>query len=132
MSVTVELSDFLETNGYGTNDPPTPTIFRFVTPAKPDNVIIVSENPGPDPEWVMGGLDHEVINVTTIVRNLSAATAESIARSIWILIRMKADFVLDTTRYLSIMARSSPFPAGRDEYGRFNWSCNYLVRRREA
>lgn len=97
-------------------------------PALPDNLIALFEQPGFEPERVMGGLAHVVLNLQVLIRNTSYTNAETKARAVYQnLDRFKG--VLSGVQYYSILARSYPFHLGVDENKRHRWTCNYTVRK---
>lgn len=128
-SMASDVARYLAANGFGSITSPGPTITSNFMSDTPDNQIGVYDQMGEPPARGMSRVDHEVRNLQILVRNLNPAAGELIARNVWKFLDMKVDLTIESTRYLSILAKSSPFALGSDENKRSRWSCNYEVRK---
>ncbi len=120
-----EIRDRLVANGITT------TIKGGVTPSLPDKVIALHDSTGFEPERVMGGIAAEKRNLQVLVRDVTYSGAEALAEQVFNLLDNFTG-TLGTTRYLSILARTTPFSLGADENKRTTFSCNYVVTKARA
>lgn len=123
-----DVAKLLEFGGFGTTASPAPTIFSNNMPQLPHELIAVNASPGLESEDTFGGTVQEVENITVLVRRDDSNSAAVDAKAVRVFLhRKKGTFV--GVPYISIWARSMPFPIGRDENNRWLWSCNYIVRK---
>lgn len=124
-----DLIDYLTAEGIGVKNV---NLFGARVPASPDDVIVISEQPGPDPELTMGRLAVDIMNVSVLVRDTRTSEARAKAfeiRDAFIAFNYKTPLqrTLAGKEYKGIIPRSAPFPLGLDENNRSRWSSNYLV-----
>lgn len=118
----------LADEGFGTVTGNTPTITANTYPETPNDIVAVHATTGFDPEETFGGTDQYVYNLSVLVRGSTQSAVATKAMDIWrFLHRFKG--VIEGVNVKVIWARSMPFPLGRDENNRWQWSCNYVYRR---
>lgn len=121
----VDVASLIQAAGIATSGT---NLFGYNEPDSPDNAVTLTESTGFEPERVMGGVAMEVLNLTVIVRNVTAAAGKVVSDNIFNLLdRYKG--TISGTVYFSILARHSPLSLGRDENRRHKWSANFVVRR---
>lgn len=113
--------------------PASANLFGGNLPNSPDDATAVYEQTGFESEMVMGGLDHDPLNIQVIVRDTKATEGRDRAFAIRdALVDFNylppANRTLGGKLYLSIIPRSAPFSIGKDENNRTKWSCNYITR----
>lgn len=130
-NVASDVARRLADEGFGSITPPEPTIYANTYPPDPDELIAVHHSTGFDPEEAMGTTVMEVYNLQVLVRALTATAAVNMSMDLWrFLHRFRG--TIEGVHYPAIWARSMPFPLGRDENKRWQWTCNYIARRRHT
>lgn len=130
---------YLESQGIGTvktagNTPTAWPIYKGgaqATHATIPGIVYISEGPGSAPTDTMGATPGSVVaeNPSLVLqcRHADYSVARAKAESAWTVLHKKGNATLSGVRYLLIRARQSPFPTGRDEWGRWVIGCNYDI-----
>lgn len=124
--ITAEVAQYLDDNSFGTYDPAgiTGNIFLEVTPATPDICISVYTTPGQPPD-IKTNLKRPSVQIQ-VRGDGDPRTAYDIAKAILDSIHglHNTTLVDGGTRIMLISARDSePGNLGRDDNGRFTFSC---------
>lgn len=125
MSMLEEVAAYIETNGIATR---TVNLFAAHMPPSPGDAISLVQSGGGGPVDTWGGLDHEELVLYVNLRWSTYPTGHSKIYSIFTLLH-RFEGTLSSTRYLSILARSSPVALGTDENNRHRWSLTFDVRK---
>lgn len=99
-----------------------------VMPTTPDTLIALYDTSGFEPVRVMGRVALEVRNLQVLTRDPNAAAAETLANQVFTALDMYVGMI-NGKNYSVILGRQVPFPIGKDENNRTQYSCNYIVRK---
>lgn len=128
-----DIADWLVTEGLGVKGV---DMFGGNMPGNPSVLIALFEQFNFESEMVMGGIDHDVLNLQIISRGASLdSTAPRLKlftirdRFIDFNNRSVAARTINGKLYLSIIPRSAPYGIGVDENSRQRWTCNFIVRK---
>jgi hypothetical protein len=93
-----------------------------------DTLIGLYGTTGFEPENAMGRLVMEVHNLQTLVRAPKSVNAEALAFQAFEILHGYVG-TISGVQYFGIMGRSVPFEIGQDENKRYQFSCNFIVRK---
>ena len=127
MGMVEDVAAYLETNGVGTR---AVDLFVAHMPSTPSDVISLTQSGGFQPTDTMSGTSHENPVLYVNLRHASYPTGYTKITTIFTLLhRFHGALVGGGTRYLSILARSSPAALGVDENNRHRWSLTFDIRK---
>ena len=125
-----DIGSVLSAGGIGTLGT---NLFLGFLPDKPDTCVAVIETGGITPHRAFRAsagqpvAERPSIQILCRAAAFDYATARNKAHDAYKLLEGYGDTTVNSTRYLWIGARQSPFSAGRDESNRPICSCNYEV-----
>ena len=128
MTAESDIAARLASAGFGTLGT---DLFINTLPATPDNCISVSGYAGSPPERTHDTSGNARPGIQVRVRNTSAATGRTVIENIFNYLDGSGNVSLSSVFFLSIDAVQSPFPMGKDENNRTEYSVNFstIVRR---
>ena len=126
--VTEELASVIVTNGLGTLGT---DLFLHVAPNEPDDLVVLVEYAGDDPEYIQETVDvHlEAPRIQVGVRNTSANLARAKAEDIYRALMRIRNESIQGTRYMWCRPVDTPSLVGRDDSNRFLVTVNFRVKK---
>ena len=121
MPTASDIAEYLEDQSQGTVGT---DIFVNYTPPSVGNVITVTETPGQPPELAID-MDHPGLQI--MVRNAAQATAKTKIETIFGLLHLLTNTVIEGNLYYFIEATGSVMPLGQDDKRRFIYAQNYQI-----
>lgn len=129
-----DMADYLVSVGLGIKYPnPGANLFGNNMPASPDDIAAVFEQPGTEPDFAMGRIVADTMNLQVLVRDTNGVEARTRAFAIRdalfnLGLLPPAGRTINGRLYFCAIPKHPPFSIGQDENRRHRWSCNYKVQ----
>lgn len=120
-----DIKDMLENSSTGLGLVAGTNLFLSIQPTAPNNVVTVIDSGGM--YQLRYGMERP--NLQILVRNNVYLTGYNLIKDIKYFLHEKNNEVWNSTRYISIIARSEIGLLGIDPKNRFEWSLNFQIHR---
>jgi hypothetical protein len=126
--VVEEIANYIDAQGLATLGT---DLWMHVSPDEPNDLMLVSEYAGDEPEFVQEALPAELENsrVQVAVRSVQPEVGRLLAERVYQALMNINDDVLSGTRILWCRPVDTPAMIGRDESGRFLTTVNFRVKK---